>query len=323
MSNKTLGNKQSQPLVSGKSLIIGLILALLIFAIWFAYSLLSNKNNVNKSDQNVSTQAAHSSKDYSPEIYANIQKLGAVQQVQKIQGNLLAWTVLINNQPQIIFTTPDEELIITGNAFDSTSMDSVSLPILQAAQGKFNANAELAGNDATNAVSVDFAEIVGTWDKELPSAISILAKLKGAKEGNGSDADTLYVLYDPRCPNCHDAYRATRSYVAKGFSIKWIPTVLLKKSEDGYKLGAATLKDPTLLGKAFTKDTTGLANATPEEMKAIDENQQFLVEATQQSTGSNTIAVPTAFYLNKKNGQPKMTTGLSDNSILEMIFGKI
>lgn len=66
-----------------------------------------------------------------------------------------------------------------------------------------------------------------------------------------------------------------------------------------------------------------MVNPTPEEKKALEENVQFLTEATVQSTGSQTIAVPTAFYLNKKTGEPKMTTGLSDESILEMIFGKI
>ncbi|MGP8407818.1 hypothetical protein ACT01P_14845, partial [Acinetobacter baumannii] len=77
------------------------------------------------------------------------------------------------------------------------------------------------------------------------------------------------------------------------------------------------------LERAFSKDPNIVVNPTPEEKKALEENVQFLTEATVQSTGSQTIAVPTAFYLNKKTGEPKMTTGLSDESILEMIFGKI
>lgn len=327
MSNKTLGKHNSQPQFSVKSLIIGLIIAALLFALVYFFVLSKDKNTESKGQTTQSTLAANN--DYSKELYSSMQKLGTVSEVHKIQGSLLAWTIVINGTPQVVFTTSDEQVVITGNAFDIKTMDSVSLPILQNAQQK------LGGSDPSNSasglgnplgqeqVTVDFAEIVGTWNKDLPPAIELLSKLKGAKEGKGSDADTLYVLYDPRCPNCHEAYRETRKYIEKGFSIKWIPTVLLKKSDEGYKLAAATLHDSSLLGKAFSKDTTGLSDATEADKKAIDENQAFLVQATQQSTNSNTIAVPTAFYLNKKTGQPKMTTGLSDASILDMIFGKI
>lgn len=48
-----------------------------------------------------------------------------------------------------------------------------------------------------------------------------------------------------------------------------------------------------------------MVNPTPEEKKALEENVQFLTEATVQSTGSQTIAVPTAFYLNKKQVSQK------------------
>ncbi|WP_173912964.1 hypothetical protein [Acinetobacter sp. Marseille-Q1618] len=325
MSNKTLGQQNIQTQISLKSLIIGLILAALIFALCYFLIFVKNKDNVEtKADPNAAQSVTAKSNDYSPTLHNNIAKVGEIKEVNKINGDLLAWTVIVNGEPQIIFTTKDESVVITGNAFDSNSMDSISLPLLQAAQQKFAGGQALASQgQVTPQGSVDFAEIVGEWKGENPPAIAMLSKLKGAKEGKGSDADTLYILYDPRCPNCHDAYRATRKYVEKGFSIKWIPTVLLKQSEDGYKLGAATLKDPTLLGKAFSKDTTGLPEASAEDKKAIDENQAFLVEAFKQSVGGNTIAVPSAFYLNKKTGQPKMTTGVSDNSILEMIFGKI
>lgn len=58
-------------------------------------------------------------------------KLGQVSNVQPMAGELLAWTMLINGQPQVVFTTKDEKVVITGNAFDTATMDSVSLPILQ------------------------------------------------------------------------------------------------------------------------------------------------------------------------------------------------
>lgn len=326
MTNRTLGNQTTQSQLSIKSLIIGLLIAAFLFAI--VYFLVLKKADTSSNTSSQQHSVAAESKDYSKELHTNLARLGTISEVNKIQGNLLAWTILINGTPQVVFTTPDEKVVITGNAFDVNTMDSVSLPLLQAAQQKYgNGTPENPSNLGTplgqEQVSVDFAEIVGEWNKPAPAAIEVLAKLKGAKEGKGSDTDTLYVLYDPRCPNCHEAYRATRKYVEKGYSIKWIPTVLLKQSDDGYKLAAATLHDPSLLNKAFSKDTTGLPDATAADKKAIDENQAFLVQATQQSTNSNTIAVPTAFYLNKKTGQPKMATGLSDASILEMIFGKI
>ncbi|WP_436899599.1 hypothetical protein [Acinetobacter gyllenbergii] len=326
MTNRTLGNQSNQSQLSIKSLFVGILIAVILFAMIYFLALRKTDTGSQASTQQHAVSAE--SKDYSKELHASMARLGTISEVNKIQGNLLAWTIMINGSPQVVFTTSDEKVVITGNAFDVNTMDSVSLPLLQAAQQKYgNGTSENPSGLGTplgqGQVTVDFAEIVGEWNKPVPAAIEVLAKLKGAKEGKGSDTDTLYVLYDPRCPNCHEAYRATRKYVEKGYSIKWIPTVLLKQSDDGYTLAAATLHDPSLLNKAFSKDTTGLPAATAEDKKAIDENQAFLVQATQQSTNSNTIAVPTAFYLNKKTGQPKMATGLSDASILEMIFGKI
>ena len=282
----------------------------------------------NKSPSSSATEAAANSANlYSENLFAQMSKLGQVSNVQPMAGELLAWTMLINGQPQVVFTTKDEKVVITGNAFDTATMDSVSLPILQSAQkGGVPANSTGAPAPANGNVSVDFAEIVGKWDKEVPPSIALLDKLKGAKEGNASAVDTLYVVFDPQCSNCHNAYRATREYVKKGFSIKWIPATLIgdkEVKEYGAKLAAAVLRDPKQLEKAFSKDPNIVVDPTPEEKSALEYNLQFLTDATFQSTGSHTIAVPTAFYLNKKTGEAKMTTGLSDESILDMIFGKI
>ncbi|MDC5278414.1 hypothetical protein OHW85_23045, partial [Acinetobacter baumannii] len=207
---------------------------------------------------------------YSQTLFGQMSKLGQVNNVQPMQGDLLAWTININGQPQVVFTTKDEKVVITGNAFDTTTMDSVSLPILQNAQPQTGA-ANLPNTGApTNNVTVDFAEIVGKWDKPAPAAIALLDQLKGAKEGKANAVDTLYVVFDPRCSNCHDAYRATRKYVEKGFSIKWIPTTLLGRHEEGAKLAAAVIRDPKVLDKAFAKDPSISVTPTPEENAALE-----------------------------------------------------
>ncbi|HFF5155644.1 TPA: hypothetical protein ACGDNG_002604, partial [Acinetobacter baumannii] len=314
MKTKSLGNSNKKSSFKFPHVALAALLGFGAAGGWFYYESHNVPTGVTSNSTNL----------YSENLFAQMSKLGQVSNVQPMAGELLAWTMLINGQPQVVFTTKDEKVVITGNAFDTATMDSVSLPILQKAQqGGAPANSTGVAAPTGGNVAVDFAEIVGKWDKEVPPSISLLDKLKGAKEGNASAVDTLYIVFDPRCSNCHDAYRATRKYVEKGFSIKWIPTTLLGKHEEGAKLAAAVLRDPKQLERAFSKDPNIVVNPTPEEKKALEENVQFLTEATVQSTGSQTIAVPTAFYLNKKTGEPKMTTGLSDESILEMIFGKI
>ncbi|EMR4045152.1 hypothetical protein QBO85_003750, partial [Acinetobacter baumannii] len=168
MKTKSLGNSNKKSSFKFPHVALAALLGFGAAGGWFYYESHNVPTGVTSNSTNL----------YSENLFAQMSKLGQVSNVQPMAGELLAWTMLINGQPQVVFTTKDEKVVITGNAFDTATMDSVSLPILQKAQqGGAPANSTGVAAPTGGNVAVDFAEIVGKWDKEVPPSISLLDKL--------------------------------------------------------------------------------------------------------------------------------------------------
>lgn len=270
----------------------------------------------------------------SNQLKLKLSKYGQIRSFAPVgSGELTAWTLSTKNGKGIVlYTTRDETAIISGAVWNLSSGQNVSdafaklasqasVPAQQISQAKTVSSPtpqQITGNG--------YGEVIGKYSGKLPPSMAAVASLSGFTEGKGEPADTVYIIFDPRCTFCHTAYNETRKYVAKGFTIKWIPALALGKEEVGLPLAASILQNPSTqtLDRLFNASNDLKPRVTPNQ-KSIEQlarNLTFLKQSRAQSTGDATAKVPMAYYLNKQTGQPKMTGGVSEQVILEMIFGR-
>lgn len=275
----------------------------------------------------------------SAELQNRMKAMGTVQNHQVIEGGLTAWTISSKSgKVAVFYTTPDEKVLIKGNLWKTADRknisDDINLKALNYASPEFQkrvlgntAQATTASGKQTNQPTQQnfTAEIVGKFNGAVPEIIKLLDQSAGYKEGKGNATDTLYVFYDPRCKWCHEAYYKTRSYVQKGFTIKWLPTLALGQSESGYRMAASILQAPKAdsLEKIFSRDASYQVDPTDKSRKHIDTNLEHLLALVSGIEGKGArVSVPTGFYLNKRTGKIKKVEALSESVNLEMVFGK-
>lgn len=246
-------------------------------------------------------------------------------------GGLTAWTVEKNGHRVVLYTTADGRAVISGIVWDSFTGRNLSdqfipqppaavLPPLGGSTGA--AAAQPAG-----ATTPKGGALVGNYKGSIPESIKTIDTLAGIKEGTGGPADTLYIIFDPRCPYCRKAYGATRAYVQKGFTIKWIPAVALGNPDQGAPLASTILQAPVpqqqdALARVLGNHDQLMAAPTKATQAALTRNLQFLFAAFQNS-GQKEVGVPAAFFLDKQTGNPRMMTGISELPVIEQVFGKL
>jgi thiol:disulfide interchange protein DsbG len=170
------------------------------------------------------------------------------------------------------------------------------------------------------------AALEGKYTGPIPEPIQAIDKLAGIKEGSGGAADTLYIIFDPRCPYCRKAYLQTRDYVKKGYSIKWIPAVALGNPDEGIPLSATILQakpaeQAAILARVLGNKEPIKTAPTKASEEALARSVAFLFAAFENS-GRDQAGVPAGFFLDKRTGKARMLTGVSESVILEDIFGK-
>lgn len=240
-------------------------------------------------------------------------------------GGLTAWTVEKAGKQVVLYTTPQGEnmAVIAGLVWDAQGRDISKYPlrVLWSAADAERLEAQAPKISSTEAPSV--AAMDGSFSGEIPQAMQTVDALQGVKEGQGGIGDTVYVIIDPRCPYCQRAYELTRPYVAKGHTIKWIPTAALGDKANGVPLAATILteKDPAVLARVLGQHQKIKTQPTADIEKALDLNLAFMFAAFEQNGGR--AGVPVAFYIDHRTGKPKMMTGLSDEVVLHDIFGKL
>ena len=229
---------------------------------------------------------------------------------------LTAWLVESNGRRITLYTPPDGRYIFAGVILDAGGGLVSGLPTQQV-----QPPATLQeGNSGP-------AALEGKYTGSIPEPIKNVDGLQGVKEGNGGIADTLYVIIDPRCPYCRQAYANTRDYVKRGKTIKWIPAVALGVPEEGVPLAASLLqsKTPTEALKRVMGGESVMTQPDEKTQKALLQNLDYLFAAFKHTPSVNNgmAAVPVGFYIDHRTGQPLMKTGISEQVILEEIFGKL
>ena len=174
-----------------------------------------------------------------------------------------------------------------------------------------------------------FAMAVGKYEGELHPIVNILDSLKGFKyDESVSAADTVYIIYDPRCPYCHTLFDKVSAIdlKQKQITIKWLPSLALGTNENAEKLAALSLRAKTVeeFGASFqpNADVSGVT-ITQEDKDALNENMAFLFEASDQTFGAeHPKSVPAVFFIDKTTGAPNMMYGASDDVVFKQIFGE-
>lgn len=235
---------------------------------------------------------------------------------------MTAWTVEKNGKELVLYTTAEGKnmAVIAGVVWDNEGRQISSMPLQVLWSEKAAAAAQ---QHAPQSAAATVAAMSGSFSGEIPPAMRTVDALQGVKEGQGGIGDTVYVIIDPRCPYCQQAYQLTRPYVAKGHTIKWIPTTALGDKANGVPIAATILQqtDPAVLARVLGKHEQIRTAPTPETEKALDLNLQFMFAAFEQNGGKP--GVPVAFYIDHRTGKPQMMTGLTDQVVLQDIFGQL
>lgn len=176
---------------------------------------------------------------------------------------------------------------------------------------------------------VRYGMAVGKYDGEIHPLIDILDDLRGFKyDESVAPEDTVYIVYDPRCPYCHQLFDkvSTVNLKEKGITIKWLPTTALGDSEEARKLGAMGLQSKSVqdFAKTFESNvnTSGVVVSADNE-DALNENLGFLFEASNQTFGPEfPKSVPAAFFIDKQTGAPNMMYAASEEETFKQIFGE-
>lgn len=178
------------------------------------------------------------------------------------------------------------------------------------------------------AAPVGFAMAVGKFAGQAHPIVDILDGLKGFKyDESVAAADTVYVVYDPRCPYCHSLYEKLEATDLKNkqITIKWLPSLALGVTPEAEKLAAMALqsKNKDVFAASFKTgaDVSGVTVGQSDQ-DALNENMAFLFEASNQTFGEDyPKSVPAVFFIDKKTGEPNMMYGASDDAVFKQIFG--
>lgn len=173
---------------------------------------------------------------------------------------------------------------------------------------------------------------IGEYKGEIPKVIGLLDSLKGFKEDPSvKPEDTVYVIYDPRCPYCHGLFDRIHKEVdlkQKKITVKWLPTVALGAKGDNDPVIARAAYG--LVAKSLEEFSNSFANRPIPEVKVTDQmkvdlndNLEFLYEASNRTFGESAPkSVPAVFFLDKQTGVPQMMYGASEDTVFKNIFGE-
>ncbi len=219
----------------------------------------------------------------------------------------------------MLYTTSDAHAIFTGVVWDAATGRNLSDQFIPGAQPI--AASPIAPEQPGVRAAAAFD---GKFTGPIPESMKTVDSLAGITEGKGGIADTLYIIVDPRCPYCRKAYSITRQYVQKGYTIKWIPAVALGDPVNGLPLAATILqsKDKKVVERLLGKHEQIRTQPTKETEEALRSSLAFM-RAAFAHNGGQQPGVPVAFFIDRRTGKPRMTTGVSELVVLEDIFGRL
>lgn len=268
-----------------------------------------------------------------------MQTMGKVKEVKAFNGGLTSWILEAKNgKHAVFFTTQDESVILHGTVWEASTKKNISDPL--------KIEAKKLNKPLNTSITQTKANLADAYNHPVFRAIKTL---RGFKEGKGSENDTVYIIYDPRCQYCHETFNQTRSYVQAGATIKWIPALVLNQSENGKQLAAGILRNPSEknLNKMFNGSTDEINSVKViptvneiaelekhlgalqsifyyhEDIVSMPKDERDQREASKkagQSVTPLTAGVPVAIYVNKKTGEVEARRGTSETAALDYIF---
>lgn len=278
----------------------------------------------------------------SASLKAKMSKIGTIKKTMSTESKgVYAWIFEKNGKTMVLYNTPDENYFIKGTIYDIKSKKVVSNKYVEnalqysspefknkvLAQNKVpnlpdNTNVLTSGGLASGNLSSKGIMNLKWQNTEIPQALKLLDSLAGAKQGEGAPENTLYVFYDPRCPWCHRTFTALQPYVYSKYTVKWIPTVALGKSEEALKLASAPLQNPKLLTASFEKDIAA-KKVIPSKanVDSLNQNLQYLVAYFKAVEPNQAVSVPFGVMLDKSTGKLTHVQGLTEKPILDLVFG--
>ena len=226
---------------------------------------------------------------------AAVLSLGEIVDMREMpENNLTAWLIRAPNGRQMTFyTTADGKNIFSGTVWDLATKQNINQVFDTTDSVGITGS---VGQSVQEVVQTDGgSSLLGKYTGEIPEAIKALDSLGGPKIGNGGPGETLYVIIDPRCPYCHQAYDSLKPYMDKGVTIKWIPTVALGQPEQGLPQANAVLHARTRaeLDKIMTDPKAYPRALEGKDGEDLQRNLSFMFQAFEQNGGQ--AGVPAAF----------------------------
>ncbi len=258
-----------------------------------------------------------------------ISQYGKIIAKKDLPDNITAWVVEKNSRRIILYTSANKSIVIHGIAWNTKNKQNIN----QTLSGYLAINKLVPVNNETpySNNSTDNLNVAATqnnnWqDKKFstPDIITALSNIYGIKEGNANILDTVYVFFDPRCPYCRQAYIRSRTYIAGGKSIKWIPVLVLGNDEQAQKNAGNLLQSPVKQQADLLKRT--LENKENFDIKLNSNTKHYLLVNKQSlsilsaKSGMDNIAVPVAFFFDKRSGKTKYLKGIHTPEVLQEIF---
>lgn len=255
-------------------------------------------------------------------ISQEVQKLGNIISFEEHpENNFIAWLVEGKNGKKMTFYTIGNKIFL-GTLWDLNTKENLNVIFESSKQQNLNSqnlNQSNTGSSLTDANGL----ISRNFKGPVPEAITAIDSLGGIKIGNAKPADTLYIIIDPRCSYCHQAYNSLKPYMDKGVTIKWIPTVALGRIEEGLPLANAILhaSNRIELDRIMANPKMYKRDLSDSDQRVLKRNLEYLFQAFEQS-GEQSAGVPVAFFIDKVSGRPRMMMGISEMAVIETILGK-
>lgn len=129
---------------------------------------------------------------------------------------LTGWVLSRQGHSTIVYSTADQQVIISGNVIDATGQ---------------NLTAQFANQYIPK--------------PDLKPIYDDLAKATFIDERPGdTPRRVIYILFDPNCPYCSVAWQSLRSHVATGIEARWLPVAYLQANSANRAAAILGAKDP-------------------------------------------------------------------------------
>lgn len=286
---------------------------------WLESNLTKNSNSLNNV---IDTRNIQNKKNDILKLNDKVAQLGEILASEELSNyGLIAWLIRApNGQKMTLYTTIDGKVIFNGALWDLDSKQNLNVNLVL---NKISTQPRVQPIQPIVESVIDEHLLDPAYKGKIPEAIAAIDTLGGVKIGNSNPGGTLYIIIDPRCPYCHQAYNSLKPYMDRGVTIKWIPTVALGKSEDGLMMANAILhaKNRSELDEIMSNPKSHTRTLTDQDRETLQRNLLFMFQAFQESSSDNP-GVPVAFFVDKNTNQARMMMGISEEAIIKTILGK-